>query len=130
MWEDGRGSASGPQPQALPPEELNSSSLAVVRSPVPRRLQQLFVWGPDRPRKGKGVMEGNSPRAPLESEAPVPQVCVWRGHQQDQGWEVHLEEGAGSPGDMEHGEGRVRIPFLGGESLTPASPSFQKIPQS
>lgn len=59
-------------------------------------------------------MGGNNPKAPLESSHQCPR-CVW-GHQQDQGWEAHLEGGAGSPGGMEHGEGRVRIPFLGAKA--------------
>lgn len=64
-----------PQPRARQSEALNSSGSAAVRLPVPRRLQQLFVEGPpDRRREGKGVMQGSSPRAPLESEPPVPSM--------------------------------------------------------
>lgn len=41
--------------------------------------------------------------------------------------EVHLVGRTGSPGGMEQGHGRVRVLSLGGGSLTPDSPSFQKL---
>lgn len=70
--EDGRGSGSGPQPQAPRPEELNRSSLAVVRLPVPRRLQQLCLSGGRQTDLGGGKESwGTITRAPLESQPPV-----------------------------------------------------------